>query len=134
MFFFRSSTYHRQLIGMNMKLGLKLISAFYLMNGFLMILAPEFWYKITPGVEHTGAMNGHFIRDIGLGFCAASAWAWLPKARHFTPIIFIGGHAALHMIEILDGHFGLNEILRDGVLIIIPAVIFCTLIITQERK
>ncbi len=115
-----------------MKITLKIISIFYLMNGILMLVLPEIWYRLTPGVEHSGAINVHFIRDIGLGFCAASAWALLVRHKYFAPLIFIGGHGILHMFEFFDGHFAFNEILRDVALIILPAIIFCVLLINQK--
>lgn len=117
-----------------MLLNLRILSVFYLLNGLLMLAAPAFWYEITPGVEHSGALNVHFIRDIGLAFCAASVWALLPKVRYLTPLVFIGGHGGLHLVEIFGGHFSLGEILRDGVLIVLPAAVFSFLIFTQRNK
>ncbi|MBL1241574.1 MAG: hypothetical protein COB13_006970 [OCS116 cluster bacterium] len=117
-----------------MKITLKILGVFYLLNGLLMLTIPEIWYRITPGAAHSGAMNVHFIRDIGLAFCAASLWALWPRFKHYTPIIFIGGHGILHAVEFFDGHFSGIEILRDSGLIILPALAFCLIILKQEKK
>jgi hypothetical protein len=35
-------------------------------NGTFMLIAPEQWYYLVPGVKETGSFNQHFIRDIGI--------------------------------------------------------------------
>src|SRR5688572_21425144 len=35
-------------------------------NGLFMLVAPEPWYNLVPGVTDTGPFNQHFIRDIGI--------------------------------------------------------------------
>ena len=47
----------------------------YLTNGFAMVATPEWWYATLPGVSHTGAMNSHFIRDIGFIYLLSGAAA-----------------------------------------------------------
>ncbi len=37
-------------------------------NGLFMLIAPDSWYPITPGVPDTGPFNQHFVRDIGCAF------------------------------------------------------------------
>ena|SRR5208283_3605716 len=34
-------------------------------NGLFMLLAPDSWYLIAPGVPDTGPFNQYFVRDIG---------------------------------------------------------------------
>jgi hypothetical protein len=34
-------------------------------NGLAMLAAPAVWYAAVPGVSETGALNHHFIRDLG---------------------------------------------------------------------
>jgi hypothetical protein len=53
--------------------GLVVLGLFSLVNGLLMLAAPQGWYGWTPGVPLTGPMNPHFIRDIGLAFVASGA-------------------------------------------------------------
>ncbi len=116
-----------------MRLVISFISIFYLANGLLMLAAPLTWYEVTPGTDHTGPANSHFIRDIGLAFIAASVAiiAVAQPALRLRPAfsaacVFIGGHAILHMVEFFDGHFGFSEILRDTALIVLPALIVIT--------
>ena len=80
-------------------------------NGLYMLVAPESWYHAVPSVPHTGPLNPHFVRDIGIAYFASAAgivagiWrpAWrLPAA--IPALIFIGVHAALHLIEWGSGH------------------------------
>lgn len=113
-----------------MRFIVSFIAIFYLANGLLMLAAPLTWYEITPGADHTGPANSHFIRDIGLAFIAASVAiiAVAQPALRLRPAIaatsvFIGGHAVLHTVEFFDGHFGFAEILRDAALIVVPAAI-----------
>lgn len=113
-----------------MRLIISLISLFYLANGLLMLFAPLAWYQITPGADHTGPANIHFIRDIGLAFIAASTAiiAVAQPALRLRPAfaataIFVGGHALLHLVEFFDGHFSPMEIVRDTFLIAVPALI-----------
>ena len=35
-------------------------------NGLFMLVAPQVWYELVPGVTDTGFFNQHFIRDIGI--------------------------------------------------------------------
>jgi hypothetical protein len=35
-------------------------------DGLFMLVVPSAWYHFVPGVTHTGPLNQHFIRDIGL--------------------------------------------------------------------
>jgi uncharacterized protein YjeT (DUF2065 family) len=40
-------------------------------NGLVMLLAPAVWYAAVPGVSETGALNHHFIRDLGTVYIVA---------------------------------------------------------------
>ncbi|MFZ5608155.1 MAG: hypothetical protein ACOY99_00935 [Pseudomonadota bacterium] len=78
-----------------------------LLNGMEMLVLPRYWYTQTPGVAEAGAFNIHFIRDIGIAFLTASlALGWgLARPRWRRPMLLIaliwfGGHAALHGVEI----------------------------------
>ena len=69
-----------------------LVATFAVLNGMTMLLTPETWYEeLVPGVEHTGPMNTHFERDIGLAFLAFGlglAWAaFHPASMALTRII-----------------------------------------------
>lgn len=55
------------------RLGLVVLGFMNLVNGLVMIAAPRAWYGLTSGVDLTGPMNFHFVRDIGLAFIASGA-------------------------------------------------------------
>jgi hypothetical protein len=52
-----------------------------LANGTFMLVAPEHWYVLVPGVTTTGPFNQHFIRDIGLIFLFVGAAFLLGAAK-----------------------------------------------------
>lgn len=98
-------------------------------NGAFMLAAPQLWYDTVPGVHDTGAFNTHFIRDIGLGFLAAAA-ALLVAMREevrnaalIPALVFLGGHAGLHVVELVMHGTSAANALRDIALIVIPALL-----------
>ncbi len=105
------------------------LSLFYLANGLFMLFLPRLWYELTPGVVEHGAFNGHFVRDVGIAFAAAAAGILLtlfPQRRWSAgaaaAVAFIGGHALLHLVELVHGGDG-GAFLRDGMLILLPALL-----------
>ena len=54
-------------------ISIRIVSAFYLLSGVYMLIAPAHWYEAVPGVTSTGPFNIHFVRDIGLVFIASAA-------------------------------------------------------------
>ena len=59
------------------RISIGIVSAFYLLSGVYMLIAPSHWYEAVPGVTSTGPFNVHFVRDIGLVFIAsAGALIW----------------------------------------------------------
>lgn len=112
-----------------MRLVLILIGLYQAANGIAMLAAPDFWYVTVPGVTETGPINVHFIRDIGLAFLAAGA-ALLMTARLgisaaliLPASVFLGGHALLHVAEMLAYGTSAFAALRDFVLIVIPGLL-----------
>jgi len=105
------------------------LAAYQGLNGLAMLAAPGLWYDLTPGASHTGPVNTHFIRDIGLAFLAAAA-ALVVAARTANPAVpilvatvFLGGHAALHVVEMAAHGASLAAAVRDILLIVTPAVL-----------
>jgi hypothetical protein len=98
-------------------------------NGAVMLAAPEFWYDVTPGVDHTGPANTHFIRDIGLAFLAAAAALVvatreeLRNAALIPALVFLGGHAGLHLVEMITHGSSAAAALRDIALIVVPGLL-----------
>lgn len=105
-----------------MRIVLLVLGLYHGANGLVMLAAPSFWYGAVPGVTATGPANGHFIRDIGLAFlAAATALIWAarggPHALIVVAVVFLGGHAAYHLIE-MGLHGGVS--VRDLVVIVLP--------------
>lgn len=110
---------------------MRLFALFNLANGLAMIVVPMTWYEITPGAADTGPFNVHFVRDIGIAFIAAGAGLWFtvsdsrfkPVSTAIVAMIFIGGHALLHFVEMFAHHLDLGAALRDMALIVLPATL-----------
>lgn len=57
-------------------------AVYYLAAGVYMLIAPQAWYDMTPGVSQTGPLNIHLARDIALIFLAsAAAMIWGAACR-----------------------------------------------------
>ncbi len=95
-----------------------MLRAFYVVAGVLtftnaawMILSPASWFTGLPaGVPDTGPFNAHFVRDIGVAFAvAAFGFAWCARHSHRCyPVhvgltLFFGGHALVHVADLLAG-------------------------------
>lgn len=96
-------------------------------NGVVMLIDGSNWYASVPGVTETGPYNGHFIRDIGVAFLAAglalAATAW--RLRYWPAgaagAAFLGGHALIHLAEIIAGHD--HHTLTDLAFVVLPAAL-----------
>jgi hypothetical protein len=83
---------------------------FSVLNGAFMVWDPKEWYQLLPTVQHTGAFNQHFIRDIGfayitcgmvLGFAAP-----FPSGRWLAALVgalWLTLHGAFHVWELWTG-------------------------------
>ncbi len=106
-----------------MRIVLFILGLYHGANGLVMLAAPSFWYGAVPGVTATGPANSHFIRDIGLAFlAAATALIWAsrggPRALIVVAVVFLGGHAAYHLVEMaLHGSVSI----RDLAVIVLPS-------------
>jgi 4-amino-4-deoxy-L-arabinose transferase-like glycosyltransferase len=116
-----------------------ILAVFNGINGFAMLAVPAVWYQAVPGVALTGPCNGHFVRDIGLGFlAAANALALFAYRRDravlWPAVVFLGGHALLHLCGMLgDGVFD-AAVLRDLALIVIPGLMPAALLFCLPRR
>lgn len=89
-------------------------------NALIMLAAPAVWYATTPGVEHTGPYNPHFVRDIGLAYLtlAAMALAALLQPRRAATwlsaiTLYLALHAGLHLWDIIAARLPLSHLLID---------------------
>ena len=104
------------------------LAVFHGVNGIVMLAAPGLWYDTVPGVVETGPANVHFIRDIGLGFLAAAAALAMaarrgPGLAALPAAVFLGGHAGLHLGEMITHGTTAPAALRDTALILIPGLL-----------
>lgn len=99
-------------------------------NGLFMLLDPEAWYLIVPGVTFTGPFNPHFVRDIGfifllLGglFLAGAARPELRVAFWGTASVWLIGHAMFHLWEVAVGICTPADLVRDFPAVSLPAIL-----------
>ncbi|PLP59473.1 hypothetical protein CYK37_09110 [Mesorhizobium loti] len=121
-----------------MRTLLILIGFYQSANGIFMLAAPTLWYGSIPDVTETGPANLHFIRDIGLAFIAAGFGLFIGAFKHDRRVIliaciFLGGHALLHLAELLHGTSPMDA-LRDVILIALPGLLPLAALITPERR
>jgi hypothetical protein len=45
----------------------------------MMLLAPQSFYGLVPGVNETGPFNPHFVRDVGAAFLVAGGGLWYAR-------------------------------------------------------
>jgi hypothetical protein len=98
-------------------------------NGLLMLLAPEYWYHLVPGVPATGPFNPHFVRDIGCAYLVSGgSFLWLIRDAQARPAaqaaaVFLTMHALTHVWDSLAGRENLEHLVGDipGVFIV-PAL------------
>jgi hypothetical protein len=106
-------------------------------NGIYMLGMAEHWYHHLPAeIPDTGPFNGHFIRDIGLAYTISGLgfiWSaiYLAKCRivHMGNTLFLSGHAALHVVDIVSERLPLDHVLHDALGVFVPGIIMLVLCI-----
>jgi uncharacterized protein YjeT (DUF2065 family) len=98
-------------------------------NGVFMLLWPETWYGLVPGVVDTGPFNPHFVRDIGCAYLVAGGgllWFTLEKRARPAAVAaaaFLALHAGVHLRDAAAGREALVRLLEDGPVVILPALL-----------
>lgn len=89
------------------------VAAFLAANGAFMLVSPVTWYYSIDSVPLSGPLNEHFVRDIGCAYLASGCGVLLGVLRRewlvpgaITALVFIGGHALVHLVESLAGQAG----------------------------
>lgn len=119
----------RVIIGIASLLGLAAFA-----NGLFMLIAPEQWYWLVPGVPERGPFNQHFLRDIGMIYMLIGAAlfygalynsALYKKYRlllWLMPISWLVCHAIFHAWEVVVGISGPEALLVDFAGVTLPAI------------
>jgi hypothetical protein len=111
-----------------------------LANGVFMLVSPEQWYFLVPGVTTTGPFNQHFIRDIGLIYLFVGAAFLLGAAEPqyrvvlwAAPTLWLAAHALFHFWEVAVGICAPSALLRDFPAVTLPAIIGAILTLWAAR-
>lgn len=104
-------------------------AVYFLLTGLYIFIAPETFYKNTPGLSAMGPYNFHFIRDISFVFLV-SGGALLYGARHMLkPVLICGAawpfmHALFHTQIWVHRGFPFDTIwLVDTIAVIVPGLL-----------
>ena len=106
-----------------------LLGAVSLANGAWMLAHAWSWFTWLPGVMDTGAVNAHFIHDVGIAYAVCGAgFVWCARNLAAARPVFIGitlffvGHALGHVAEILAGQLPPRHWWVDLPLVFAPAL------------
>lgn len=108
-----------------------------LVNGSWMLFSAETWYAYLPAaIPDTGMFNGHLIRDLGLVYALSGAgfvWSAFQLSRAYPVMIgqavFYGGHAVLHVIDILLGRLPESHWIEDAFGVFVPGIVITAIAI-----
>ncbi|MFC3150839.1 hypothetical protein ACFOEK_07355 [Litoribrevibacter euphylliae] len=104
-------------------------------NGLFMLIAPEQWYWLVPGVPERGPFNQHFLRDIGMIYMligSALFYGALYNSALYKnfrlllwlmPISWLVFHAIFHAWEVVVGISGPEALLVDFAGVTLPAIV-----------
>jgi L-cystine uptake protein TcyP (sodium:dicarboxylate symporter family) len=101
------------------------------LNGAAMLIAPAWWYAAVPGVRGTGPLNTHFVKDVGAAYVvccvaflavAVNAKGW-GRGAAVAAALFLGLHAAIHLVEAFASLDPLADMARDFTGVTAPALL-----------
>ncbi len=105
------------------------------------LIDPEGWFEVFPGVAETGPFNVHFVRDVGcanLMIAAVLGWAALVRTHRAVLImvtaIWFGLHALLHVFDTMRGHLHTDHMIPDFAAIYAPAILTLGVAIWMFRR
>ena len=111
------------------------------LNGMFMLIAPETWYYLVPGVTDTGFYNQHFIRDIGivqLFLGLAFGVGMIRPDRRIglwaAATLWLAAHALFHFWEVAVGICAPSAIPRDFPAVTLPAIFGAALTLWAIRR
>jgi len=109
------------------------------LNGAAMLIVPELWYRLVPGVVDTGPLNGHFVRDIGCAYLTAGgALLWFCFDRRARPAALAGAtflmlHALVHLWDWAADRQSLRQLLIEAPAVLVPGLLFFEIARTGRR-
>lgn len=110
-----------------------------LANGAWMMAHAWSWFTFLPGVMDTGAVNAHFIHDVGIVYAiAGGGFIWCARNLAAARPVFIGitlfyaGHALGHVAEILAGQLPARHWWVDLPLVFAPAIILVAIALPRS--
>ena len=99
-------------------------------NGIWMVADPQSWYQSVPGVDLTGPLNMHFVQDVGVAFLTAAGayvaalrWPGAAYPLSLIAVIWLAGHALIHLLGLLQGSLSAVHLLEDSVAIFLPTFV-----------
>lgn len=110
-------------------------------NGLFMLVDPQLWYDLVPGVTDTGFFNQHFIRDIGiiqLFLGVAFVVGMLRTERRIglwaAATLWLAAHAVFHVWEVAAGTCSASALVRDFPAVSLPAIAGAALTLWAVRE
>jgi hypothetical protein len=112
-----------------------------LANGAWMLAHAWTWFTVLPGVADTGAVNGHFIHDVGVVYLLCGAGLiWCVRNLASARPLFVGialfyvGHALDHVVEIMVGQLPHSHWWIDLPLVFAPAALLGVLALPRPWR
>lgn len=125
---------------MTTKVILYFFAAYFFLTGVYIFLAPETFYRLTPGLSDMGPYNFHFVRDISFIFLVSAGAIAYGAARQNKAVIVCGAawpflHALFHTQIWAHRGFPFDHIWRvDTVAVILPGLIILWLAVRFKYK
>jgi len=112
------------------------------LNGLWMVSSALPWFNNVPAdMAATGNPNVHLIHDVGLSYIIFGlGLVWCAQNLHTCKPVYIGisffmgGHALIHLVEILAGQLPSSHWLIDVPLVFLPGIILPVLAIPKFWK
>ena len=119
--------------------ALMILGAGFLANGAAMLFAPEPWFARVA--SSTGAFNPHLVRDVGVAYAAsgiAALWAartpaWRAPLAALSAL-FQGGHAVIHLFDVLSGAQPPSHLIEDFPVIYLPSAILVAIALRSRQS
>lgn len=122
------------------RLCLAIFAVCFLVTGAYIFLAPETFYRLTPGVSDMGPYNFHFSRDVSLTFLACGgALAYGVWCQNKAVMVFGAAwpflHALFHLWIWMHRGFPFDQIwLVDTLGVILPGIFALGLTLKFKAK